>query len=134
VNSFCPELPAKFDGMEESIAAWEDEGGSAARSAQIMTGTVNQIGWAEQIKIKVNAEFDRVRKVLESAASKQSAKDRVDTEAMIAILEDKRAEVMAREQAGYFIHDWQELRDQVSQMIVGDSRYKVIRSRSECRE
>jgi len=134
VNSFCPELLAKFDGMEESIAAWEDEGGSAARSAQIMTGTVNQIGWAEQIKIKVNAEFDRVRKVLESAASKQSAKDRVDTEAMIAILEDKRAEVMAREQAGYFIHDWQELRDQVSQMIVGDSRYKVIRSRSECRE
>ncbi len=134
MNSFCPELLAKFDGMEESIAAWEDEGGSAARSAQIMTGTVNQIGWAEQIKIKVNAEFDRVRKVLESAASKQSAKDRVDTEAMIAILEDKRAEVMAREQAGYFIHDWQELRDQVSQMIVGDSRYKVIRSRSECRE
>ena len=134
MNSFCPELLAKFDGMEESIAAWEDESGSAARSAQIMTGTVNQIGWAEQINVKVNAEFDRVRKVLESAASKQSAKDRVDTEAMIAILEDKRAEVMAREQAGYFIHDWQELRDQVSQMIVGDSRYKVIRSRSECRE
>jgi len=114
--------------MEESIAAWEDESGSAARSAQIMTGTVNQIGWAEQINVKVNAEFDRVRKVLESAASKQSAKDRVDTEAMIAILEDKRAEVMAHEQAGYFIHDCQELRDQVSQMIVGDSRSDLDRS------
>jgi len=33
--------------MEEAIAAWEDEGGSADPSVQIaMTGTVNQIGWA----------------------------------------------------------------------------------------
>jgi len=33
---------------------------------------------------------------------------------MITILDDKQAEVMAREQAGYFIHDWQEFRNQVS--------------------
>jgi hypothetical protein len=36
-----------------------------------------------------------------------------DTEAIIAILEDKRAEVMSREEAGYFVHDWQEISDQV---------------------
>ena len=112
--------------MEESIAAWEDEGGSAARSAQIMTGTVNQIGWAEQIKLQVDAEFDRVRTALEGAASKQSGRRKADTLSIIAILEDKRAEVMANEQAGYFIHDWQELRSQVRELIVGDSRYKAI--------
>ena len=47
--------------MEETIATWEDDGGSPARS---LTGTVNQIGWAEQIKIQVDAEFDRVRAAL----------------------------------------------------------------------
>lgn len=66
--------------MEEPIAAWEDEGGSPARSVQIaMTGTVNQIGWAEQIKIQVDAEFDRVRAALEAAASKQSGRRKADT-------------------------------------------------------
>jgi hypothetical protein len=49
-----------------------------------------------------------------------------DTEAVIAILEDKRAEVMSREQAGYFIHDWQEISDQVRQMIFHDARYQAI--------
>jgi hypothetical protein len=96
-----------------------------------MTGTVNQIAWAVQIKTQVDAEFDRVRHVLELAARKQSAKDHFETDTLIAILEDKRAEVMAREEAGYFIHDWQEFRNQVSQMIVEDSRYKAIKSRPE---
>src|SRR5437016_5629544 len=121
-------------GMEEQISEWE-EGGSLRETPESgMTGTVNQIGWAKQIKTQVNAEFDRVASALRSAAAKQSSQDRMDTQAIIAILEDKRAEVMANEQAGYFIHDWQELRDQVRPMIVGDSRYKAIRSRSECRE
>ena len=44
--------------MEAAIAAWENEGGSPQRA---MTGTVNQIAWAEQIKARVDAEFDRVR-------------------------------------------------------------------------
>ena len=118
--------------MEEPIAAWEDESGSPVRSVQIaMTGTVNQIGWAEQIKIQVDAEFDRVRAALETAASRQSGQRRADTVAMIAILEDKRAGVMANEQAGYFIHDWQELRNQVSRMIVADPRYKALTSQPE---
>jgi len=55
-------------------------------------------------------------------------------QAMISILEEKRAEVMAREDAGYFIHDWQELRSQVRELIVGDSRYKAIKFRPESRE
>jgi hypothetical protein len=43
----------------------------------------------------------------------QTERRRSDTLAMIAILEKKRAEVMDKQDAGYFIHDWHELRDQV---------------------
>jgi hypothetical protein len=93
-----------------------------------MIGTLNQIAWAVQIKSQVDAEFDRVRSVLEYAITKQSPENVTDIQAIIRILEDKRAEVMENEQAGYFIHDWQELRDQVSRMVVADPRYKAIRA------
>jgi hypothetical protein len=134
---------------EDSIAVWEGEGGSLSLSgsgctghealdpdlrpaptplAEQLTGTANQIQWAVQIKERVNAEFDRVAKALLSAGVKQADQDQRDTRAIIAILEEKRAEVMARTQAGYFIHDWQELTDQVRQMIVRDPRYLAIKS------
>jgi hypothetical protein len=130
-NSLRLAAALKLDRMEERIAAWEDEGGSLDKStAKVMTGTINQIAWAEQIKIQVNGEFDRVRRALESAAAKQSAEDRAATEHILAILEEKRAEVLGREEAGYFIHDWQELRAQVRELIVGDSRYSAIKFRA----
>ena len=53
---------------------------------------------------------------------------------VIAILEEKRAEVMSREQAGYFIHDWQEISDQVRQMILHDDRYQAIKSNRAARQ
>jgi hypothetical protein len=93
-----------------------------------MTGTASQIEWAELIKPRVNAEFDRVARALQIAATKQKERDRLDTAAVIAILEDKRAEVMAKDQAGYFIRDWQEMRDQVRQMIRQDARYQSIKA------
>lgn len=96
-----------------------------------LTGTVNQIAWAEQIKAQVNAEFDRVRRALESVALRQTAEDRADTYVIIEILEEKRIEVMANEQAGYFIHDWPEMRDQVRKMILADPRYKSIKERQQ---
>ena len=106
---------------------WEDEGGSLNETSEkSLTGTVNQIEWAKQIRAQVNAEFDRVKTVLEAAAAKQSGHDQMDTQAMIAILEEKRAEVMEHQEAGYFIHDWQELSDQVRQMIMKDERWKKI--------
>ena len=61
------------------------------------------------------------------AASKQSMEKRTDAQAVIAILEDKRATVMSREPVGYFIHDWQEISDRVRQMIARDPRYQAIR-------
>ena len=114
-------------GTEERIAVWENEGGSVKKTRG-MTGTFNQIAWAKQIKTQVNTEFDRVANALRSAATKQTSQDRIATQAIIEILEEKRAEVLANEQAGYFIHDWQELRDQVRRMIVEDCRYKGIKT------
>lgn len=138
--------------MEEAMEAWEGEGGALRRTGYPLTaeemveprfvsapsnpvavekkmiGTVSQLDWAEQIKARVSAEFDRVANALESAASKQAEQDRMDTQAVIAILEEKRTEVMAKDQAGYFIHEWQELRDQVRQMIAQDSRYQAIKA------
>ena len=98
-----------------------------------MTGTTNQLEWAEQIKVQVSAEFDRVAKALASASGKQSGQDRTATLAVIAILEEKRAEVMAKDSAGYFIRDWQELRDQVRRMITQEPRYQVIQARKASR-
>jgi len=98
-----------------------------------MTGTESQVEWAERIKLSVSAEFDRVAEAFKGVARKQGDQARMDTEAVIAILEEKRAEVMAQDRAGYFIHDWQELRDQVRQMIAHDPRYQAIRARRASR-
>ncbi|MGH9632882.1 MAG: hypothetical protein ACRD7E_31645 [Bryobacteraceae bacterium] len=99
-----------------------------------MTGTASQIEWAEEIKPRVNAEFDRVAKALTAAVANQREQIRMDTLAVIAILEEKRVEVMAKDQAGYFIRDWQELRDQVRQMITQDPRYQAIKARQAARQ
>ena len=98
-----------------------------------MTGTASQIEWAEQIRPRVDAEFQRVAGAFRVAASHQGEREQLDTMAVIAILEEKRAEVMANDRAGYFIRDWQELTDQVRQMIAADSRYQAIRANREMR-
>lgn len=98
-----------------------------------MTGTASQIEWAELIKPRVNAEFDRVAKAFQAVAAGQVEQDQTDTRAIIAILEEKRVEVMAKDQAGYFIRNWQELTDQVRQMIAQDSRYQTIKANREAR-
>ncbi|MGA2711629.1 MAG: hypothetical protein ABSG41_00860 [Bryobacteraceae bacterium] len=94
-----------------------------------MTGTQSQIEWAEQIKPRVGAEFDRVARALTEAAGNKSEQVRADAQVAITILEEKRAEVMAKDHAGYFIRDWQELTDQVRQMIGKDARFQAIRAR-----
>ena len=98
-----------------------------------MTGTVSQIEWEEQIRPRVNVEFDHVARAFQAVADRQSNEDRTDTRAIIAILEEKRAEVMAKDRAGYFIRDWQELKDQVRQMIAQDSRYQAIQASRRAR-
>ena len=116
--------------INSDVEAWEGEGGapgSLGVRAITMSGTASQVEWAERIRRQVDAEFDRVAASFRSIAGKQGDDKRADTEVVIAILEDKRAEVMRREQAGYFIHDWQEITDQVRQMIFHDARYQAIK-------
>ena len=93
-----------------------------------MNGAAHEIEWALRIRAQVNAEFDRVARVLERTATQRSGQKRLDTYGMIAILEEKRAEVMSKQDAGYFIHDWQELHDQVRKMMIKDARYQAFKA------
>ena len=62
-----------------------------------------------------------------SIAERQGGEKRTDTEAILAILEDKRVEVLDREEAGYFIRDRQEHRSGAADDIQ-DARYQEIKS------
>jgi hypothetical protein len=91
-----------------------------------MIGKINQVKQAEQIKARINSEFDRIARALVSSAAKQAGQDRADTEAVLIILEDKRTEVMERDQASYFLYNWRELTDEVREKIVQDPRYRDL--------
>ncbi len=93
-----------------------------------LTGTPNQIEWAQQIILQVEAEFDRVSLAFQTVAARQLGPKQADTLAVVALLQEHRATVLARREAGYFIREWQELSDQVRQMIFRDSRYQLIKA------
>jgi hypothetical protein len=86
------------------------------------------VEWAERIKVRVMAEFDRVAAAFHVVATKQEPAAQASTQAIIAILEEIRAEVMRNEEAGYFIHDWQDISDQVRRLIFSDPRYQTIKN------
>jgi len=111
--------------MDQTIAAWENDGGALGAANRSLVGTENQLAWAELIRASVDAEFDRVAAALESVAACQTSVNQARTRLAIAILEDHRGTVMARSEAGYFIKDWQDIRDQVRLLITADARYKV---------
>lgn len=129
-----------------ALDEWKNEGGVPAQSeagscqaartdvTSTLRGTDNQIDWAEQIRKRVGQDFDRVANAMKSVASRQVERDRTDTLALIAILQEKRTEVMSRAQAGYFIHDWQEPGNQVRQMIIKDPRYDTIKAGQAARK
>ena len=98
-----------------------------------MTGTASQIELAEQIRPRVEAEFQRVAGALRSTSLRQSELDRRDTFALIAILEEKREETLTNDRAGYFICNWQEMPDQVRRLIAADTRFQTIRAGRELR-
>jgi hypothetical protein len=118
--------------VDNSIAEWEGEGGAVPAlpldPPVPLHGTEAQVEWADRIRLQVHAEFDRVASAFSVVAERQDAAKRAATQAIIAILEEKRAEVMVRNQAGYFIHDWQEISDQVRRMIHDDPRYLAIKN------
>lgn len=92
-----------------------------------LTGTPSQIEWAEQIVPRVEQEFDRVASAFRERFGKQTEQDQAETRTLIAIVEEKRAQTLANRSAGYYIRDWQELNDQVRQMIARDPRYQTIK-------
>ena len=94
-----------------------------------MSGTPSQIEWADRIKPLVNAEFDRVAKAIRDVARRQPEHQRAETLSVVDILEEKRDETMAHDEAGYFIREWRELNDQVRQIIARDPRYQAIKAR-----
>jgi hypothetical protein len=119
--------------MDEDIASWEDEGGATSPvttdvSTEGMSGTQNQVEWAEQIRLRVDKEFDRVSAAIASRAAGRSKDKQAEAELVLTILESKREAVMRRRAAGYFIHDWQEIDDQVRRMILTDECYVALKA------
>ena len=98
-----------------------------------LQGTAGQIGWAELIRPIVEAEFRRVSSAFHAVAGNQDQTNQTNTGAILAILEEKRLEVLANPSAGYYIRDWGELGDQVRRLLAADPRYQVIKARREAR-
>lgn len=106
----------------------------AKYSGASLSGTDSQIEWAERIRLSVQLEFDRVEKAFLQAAERQQGQDRLDTLAIIAILEEKRTETLANDHAGYFIRVWQELSDQVRRLLSEDARFQTIEAERRVRK
>jgi len=102
-------------------------------SAIPLSGTEAQVEWAVRIRRQVKADFDRVASAFRSTAKKQIRAKRADTDAILAILEEKRSEVMGMTRAGYFIQEWQEIGDQVRKLIFRDPRYEAIKGKRAAR-
>jgi hypothetical protein len=98
-----------------------------------LTGTPNQVEWAEQIRPTVAQEFDRVEKAFLAQLEIQTGQKQAETRIILAILEQKRAEAMSNPVAAYFIREWRDLNDQVRQMIASDPRYQAIRDQRAAR-
>lgn len=114
--------------MTNDADRWADDRGlTPDDTVASLQGTPSQVEWAVRIKHAVNDEFDRVAASFRVVAAKQTSARRARTEAVIAILEEKRIEVMSNQRAGYFIKFWQEITDQVRQMIFHDVRYQAIK-------
>jgi hypothetical protein len=113
-------MPLEIEARE-SIGPTPDQRGA-------LTGTANQVEWAERIKRQMNNEFDRVAAAFRTVASKQANAKLAATEVVLAILEEKRAETMSHRQAGYFIREWQEIGDQVRQSIFHNARYQAAQT------
>ena len=93
-----------------------------------LQGSEAQIEWAGRIREHVAAEFDRVALAFRGVAAGQDAGGQAYTDAVVGIVQSLRSEVLANEQAGYFIRDWQDISDQVRKMVFTDSRFTTLRA------
>jgi hypothetical protein len=107
---------------------------STFSSLSALTGTETQIEWARRIQARVAGEFDRVRRVFEVVGEKQHGPAKAETAAIVAIVEEMRSNVLANDQAGYYIREWQDLKNQVREMVLKDPRFEAIRANRELRK
>lgn len=119
--------------MKVELERWEGEGGALPPGDVALTGSLAQIELAQRIRITVREEFDRVSDALLVATRRQSPANRLDAEAVIAILEEELTEVMSINRAGYFIREWLEINGRVRKMLAGDARYTAVRATREDR-
>lgn len=123
---------ANTNTIAEELESWEGDSELATIPGEAtpeLSGVQNNLEWAEQIKLRVNAEFDRVAVAIHASAERRNEERRMETLVLMSILESKRTEVMSRQDAGYFIHDWQQIVHQVSTMIRSDARYLAMRKK-----
>ena len=89
--------------MGRAIEDWENEGGAAPPYFDTANGALNdtaaQVQWAELIRIRVGAEFDRLVTSFRAVAKGHRGGKRADLEAIVAIVEDTRHVVPERQQA-----------------------------------
>jgi hypothetical protein len=118
--------------MSYDIAVWESEGGVCAGTVfhPALMGTRSEIEWAEGIRRILNSKFNSVARTLRSAASNKSVEKRKYVEEVIRILEEKRTEVMAREEARIFIGEWKQFGGRVRRMIYQDKRYLLLKAKA----
>lgn len=109
--------------MEDDVQAWEAEGGAVVQlGADIAEWLVTDRNAAAalQIKARVRAEFDRVVNALKSAADAQNGDKQIDARMVIFMLEQICAEVLSKDEAGYFIVEWQDASDHVRRIVTKD--------------
>lgn len=80
------------------------------------------------LKARVNAEFDRVAQSFHAAAQHQSGRERQDTAALLEILEEHRAAVLANTDLGYFLDNWSNPHEQVRRLLATDPRVVALRA------
>jgi hypothetical protein len=99
------------------------------RQELVLTGTPSQIELGTQLRARVMADFDRLAQALLTVARQQPDADRAATEAIVALLEEKRDEVLSHTHAGYFIHKWPEPGDRVREMLLRDPRFQGMKAK-----
>lgn len=97
----------------------------AGRSPVTRTNT-NHEDLDDPIKRQLDREFDRVTASLRSIAARQQRHRHADTVAIIALLEEKRAEVMREQPLRWGIHDRRSFGDQIREWVLADARYQAI--------
>ena len=108
--------------------------GRDRRTMACMTGGGLQVEVAERIKVRAGADFDRFTAAFEVLSNTQNEPERGETLAIVAIVKELRAQVMANDDAGFFIRGWQDLGDQVRTMVLKDPRVKAIQAQRALRE